>query len=267
MSLDFATQHYTQSDIDQPNSYQHHPFDQPDPMDSTDHSSYSLFSESPSSTAFNSQRYRTNASSSSSLGHGFDNMYSHPPFPDSVPSFNGSNGNPYEMMSSGKVSPLTPSDSVSNLHHSAAFSPSVAGKDYPPHAFGDLPERRLSSNGYPYEHNDDYSIGNMNSGLPFGPSAMQHFNDRLGRFPPDRYNHPPGPPSHVSNNHGPELMRGVAPLATNSFREPVSPYDDMHYLSPHPDMRMQTVDDTLARMKLHGHTMMGASNDLQSFIR
>ncbi|KAF4620627.1 hypothetical protein D9613_000438 [Agrocybe pediades] len=273
MSLDFATQHYTHQDQDHqsypPDSHiHHHSFDHPDPIDTQDHPNYSLFSDS-SSTPFNSQRYRTNASSSSSLGHGFginsDNMYSHPSFADTVPAFNGSNGNPYEMMnnlSSGKVSPLTPSDSVPNLHHPGAFPPTIAGKDYPPHAFGDVPERRLPASGYHADYPDDYSIGNINNGMPFGPSAMQHFNDRLGRFPPERYSHPP--PSH---NHDSSLMRGVAPLATNSFREPPSPYDDMHYLSSHQDVRMQTVDDTLARMKLHGHPMMGTSSDLQSFIR
>ncbi|KAF9568015.1 LAG1-DNAbind-domain-containing protein [Agrocybe pediades] len=273
MSLDFATQHYTHQDQDHqsypPDSHiHHHSFDHPDPIDTQDHPNYSLFSDS-SSTPFNSQRYRTNASSSSSLGHGFginsDNMYSHPSFADTVPAFNGSNGNPYEMMnnlSSGKVSPLTPSDSVPNLHHPGAFPPTIAGKDYSPHAFGDVPERRLPASGYHADYPDDYSIGNINNGMPFGPSAMQHFNDRLGRFPPERYSHPP--PSH---NHDSSLMRGVAPLATNSFREPPSPYDDMHYLSSHQDVRMQTVDDTLARMKLHGHPMMGTSSDLQSFIR
>lgn len=311
MSLDFASansqsQHslYSQNDLDQPfihngdsqnasspthphmnGHLQHHPFDQPDSMDAADHSSYSLFSDSTSPTSFTSQRYRTNASSSSSLGPSFgmnsESIYSHPSFTDSVPSFNGSNGNPYDIitnLSSGKVSPLTPSDSVSNLHHPGGFPPSVAGKDYPPQGFGDIHERRLpgiGGNGYHSEYPDDYAIGNINNGLPFGPSAMQHFNDRLGRFPPDRYSHPNGPPSGVpshipNNNHGSELMRGVAPHATHSFREsPVSPYDDLHYLgnNSHSEMRMHAVDETLARMKLQAHPMMGASSDLQTFIR
>ncbi|KDR75186.1 hypothetical protein GALMADRAFT_226846 [Galerina marginata CBS 339.88] len=310
MSLDFPAannqpQHslYPQSDLDQSfnmhNSdnvnasspthphinghLQHHSFDQSESMDTADHSNYSLFSDSTSPTSFTSQRYRTNASSSSSLGPSFgmnsEGIYSHPSFGDSVPSFNGSNGNPYDIitnLSSGKVSPLTPSDPVGGLHHQGGFPPSVAGKDYPPQGFGDIHERRLpgvGSNGYHSEYPDDYTISNINNGLPFGPSAMQHFHDRLGRFPPDRYSHPTGPPSgvpsHIPNNHGSDLMRGVAPHATHSFREnPVSPYDDMHYLgNSHPEMRMHTVDETLARMKLQGHPMMGASNDLQTFIR
>jgi len=307
MSLDFQSanpqaQHslYQQSDLDpsfnldsNPASshnhhLQHHPFDQSESMDTTDHANYNIFPDSSSPTSFTSQRYRTNASSSSSLGPSYgmnsDNIYSHASFADSVPSFNGSNGNPYDIistLSSGKVSPLTPSDS--GLHHSAGFPPAVAGKDYPPQPFGDIQERRLpgvGSNGYHSEYPDDYTIGaggggggGMNNGLPFGPSAMQHFQDRLGRFPPDRYNHPSGPqsnvPAHLPNGHGSELMRGVAPHATHSFRDNnVSPYDDMHYLgNSHPEMRMHAVDETLARMKLQGHPIMGASSDLQTFIR
>ena len=306
MSLDFPppssqAQHslYPQSDLDQSfgihnpdnasspthphiNTHlQHHPFDQSDSMDTADHSNYSLFSDSTSPTSFTSQRYRTNASSSSSLGHGFgmnsDGIYSHASFADSVPSFNSSNGNPYDIvsnLSSGKVSPLTPSDSVTSLHHPSGFPPSVPGKDYPPQNFGDIPDRRMPSNGYHSEYPDDYTIGNMNNGLPFGPSAMQHFHDRLGRFPPDRYSHQSGPPSsvpsHIQGGHGSDLMRGVAPHATHSFREnPVSPYDDMHYLgNSHPDMgRMHAVDETLARMKLQqGQSIIGSA-DLQTFIR
>ncbi|KAJ3484184.1 hypothetical protein NLJ89_g12003 [Agrocybe chaxingu] len=101
---------------------------------------------------------------------------------------------------------------------------------------------------------------------------MQHFNDRLGRFPPERYSHPSQQPStvpsHISS-HGPDMMRGVAPHATHSFRDNnVSPYDDMHYLgNSHSEVRMNAVDETLSRMKLQGHPIMGASNDLQTFIR
>ena len=201
-------------------------------------------------------------------------MYTHPSFTD--PSFNGSNSNTYDIMSnisSGKVSPLTPADSVNGLHHSPAFPPS--GKEYTPSSFGDIHERRLpnvGSNGYQSEYPDDFSMGNLNNGLPFGPSAMQHFQDRLGRFPSDRYTHQAGPPvsSHIPNGHNSDLMRGVAPHATHSFRDGGLPgYEDMpHYLGPsHPEMRMHAVDETLARMKLQGHPIMGASNDLQTFIR
>jgi hypothetical protein len=237
-----------------PQQQDHHSFDQ---MDTT---GYSLFADSNS-------RYRTNASSSSSLGPAFpmnsEPIYSHASFADSS-SFNPSNGYDIE-----KVSP----ESATNLHHPTGGFPPT--KDYPPQSFGDVHERRLPgvgpNGGYPAEYSDDYAIGNINNnGLPFGPSAMQHFQDRLGRFPPDRYTHLSGPPSHhMPNGHSSDLMRGVAPHATHSFREnPVSPYDDIHYLgNGHPEMRMHTVDDTLARMKLQGHPIMGTSNDLQTFIR
>lgn len=244
-------------------SLDYYPQDHLDQMDST---SYNLFADSNS-------RYRTNASSSSSLGHGFpmnsEPIYPHASFPDSVPSFNGSNANPYDLITSGKASPLE-----SATHPAGAFPPT---KDYPPQSFGDMHERRLpgvSPNGaYHAEYPDDYAMGNINNGLPFGPSAMQHFNDRLGRFPSDRYSHPSGPPPsashHIPNGHSSDIMRGVAPHATHSFRDnPVSPYDDIHYLgNAHPEMRMHTVDDTLSRMKLQAHPIMGTSSDLQTFIR
>jgi len=246
-----------------PQQQDHHSFDQ---MDTTP---YALFPD----------RYRSNASSSSSLNHGFpvnnsEPIYSHASFADSS-SFNPSNGNPYDIISNEKVS--SP-ESATSMHHPSGGFPQT--KDYPPQSFGDMHERRLPgvspvspNGGYPTEYSDDYAIGNINNGLPFGPSAMQHFQDRLGRFPPDRYPHLSGPPSavshHMPNGHSSDIMRGVAPHATHSFREnPVSPYDDIHYLgNGHPEMRMHTVDDTLARMKLQGHPIMGTSNDLQTFIR
>ncbi|KAF9529206.1 jkappa-recombination signal binding protein, partial [Crepidotus variabilis] len=260
----------------------HHPFETQDSsMDTADHSNYNIFPDTASPTnSFSSNRYRTNASSSSSLGPGYsgmnsDGIYHNGSFSESVPSFNGSNGNPYDMMSmsSGKVSPLTPSDN--GLHHTGAFPP-VASKEYPPQPFGDIHERRLpgvGSNGYHSEYPDDYAMGGMNNnnGIPFGPGSMQQFQDRLGRFPPDRYNHQnngsSNVPSHISNGHGQDLMRGVAPHATHSFRENnLSPYDDVHYLgNSHP--QMHAVDETLSRMKLQGHPIMGAASDLQTFIR
>jgi len=246
--------------------YPHQPsFDQ---MDTTE--GYTLFPDSNS-------RYRTNASSSSSsLSHGFpinsEPIYSHASFTDSVPSFNASNQNPYDVISNLNSGKVSPSESATTIHHPAgAFPPT---KDYPAQSFTDMHDRRLpgvSPNGaYHAEYPDDYAIPNINNGLPFGPSAIQHFHDRLGRFPPDRYSNPSGPPSHhIPNGHSSDLMRGVAPHATHSFREnPVSPYDDIHYLTNgHPEMRMHTVDDTLSRMKLQGHPIMGTSNDLQTFIR
>ncbi|KAF8894023.1 hypothetical protein BD779DRAFT_1435397 [Infundibulicybe gibba] len=302
MSLDYPppstqSQHgiYAQPDLDQSfnihgqenSSTPSHNFDHHEGLDTPEHpNNYSLFPNSAPASSFTTQRYRTNASSSSSLGPGYgissDGIYSHPSFSDSVPSFNSSNGNGYDIMnssySSGKVSPLTPNDPTGVLHHASAFPPPGADKDYA-HNYPDIPERRLSGvspAGFQPEFSEEYGIGTMNNGLPFPPSALQHFQDRLSRFQPEgRFNHSSGPPttvpSHISG-HGSEILRGVAPHATNGFREG-SGYDDMtHYLgsNPHQDissLRMPTVDETLARMKLQGHSIMGASNDLQTFIR
>ncbi|KAG9220690.1 hypothetical protein CCMSSC00406_0003789 [Pleurotus cornucopiae] len=259
----------------------HHNMQQLDGLD-TDHTNYDIFNTNSANT-FASHRYRTNASSSSSLGppsYGLngDNLYSHPPFGDSVPPFNGSGNNPYEVMngmssaySSGKVSPLTPSDPVGGLQHSSPFPP---GKDFSnSHQYPDLiSDRRLSgvSNGsYPSDFDGDYPMGAVGTALPF-PQAppLHHFSDR--RF----HNGPPQTvPSHLPPSHNDDILRGVAPQATNSFREGgVNGFPDIpHYLgsNPHPEipLRMPAVDETLARMRIHGHSVMGASNDLQTFIR
>lgn len=260
MSLDFQQQPpLYQQDVDfiQDPPPPHHHFDQQDPMDAADHPAY----------MFNDPRYRTNASSSSSLNHSFDGLY-HPPFGESVPSFNSGNYDIITNLSSGKVSPLTPSDSVTSLHHPPGFPP----KDYNHQAFPDMESRRLPgvNPAYHSDYPDDYAIGGINNGIPFSPSAMNHFHDRLGRFPPDRYSHPNGPPSgmraFVSNPRFAHFIRGVAPQATHSFRDH-SVYDDMHYLgNVHPEMRnMHAVDETLSRMRLN--PLAGASSDLQTFIR
>ncbi|KAG5219576.1 LAG1-DNAbind-domain-containing protein [Salix suchowensis] len=250
----------------------HHNMQQLDGLD-TDHTNYDIFNTNSAST-FASHRYRTNASSSSSLGppsYGLngDNLYSHPPFGDSVPPFNGSGNNPYEVMngmssaySSGKVSPLTPSDPVGGLQHSSPFPP---GKDFSnPHQYPDLiSDRRLSgvSNGsYPSDFDGDYSMGAVGTALP---SRRHLFITSLTGTVP----------SHLSPSHNDDILRGVAPQATNSFREGgVNGFPDIpHYLgsNPHPELplRMPAVDETLARMRIHGHSVMGASNDLQTFIR
>jgi recombining binding protein suppressor of hairless len=251
----------------------HHHLSHQEPLDPPDHPNYDLFPNSTSPSSFSSHRYAS--SSGPSYGINSDGLYSHSSFGDSVPSFAGSNNNnnPYDMINSlpssygsGKVSPLTPSDSVGGLHHSAGFPP---GKDFAQN-YPELSDRRLpniaTSGGYQSDIMEDYTMGGMNSNLPFTP-PLQHFQ---GRFPESRFNHPgppPAVPSHVQSNHGSDILRGIAPHATH-----VPGYEDMpHFMSgnSHPDLsiRMPTVDETLARMKLQGHSIMGASNDLQTFIR
>jgi recombining binding protein suppressor of hairless len=245
-------------------------------LDAADHpANYELYNNPNGQGAppFSSQRYRTNGSSSSSMGHNFalnsEGMYPQSSFGESVPSFGGSNG--YDMMNngsySGKASPLTPSDP--SLQHGGPFPPSANSH------YHDVPDRRLSmnSNGYhPTEYPDEYSMNGMNNGIPFGQSVPQ-FSERLGRYPPDRYPHPqaqqPMPP-HLSSQN--EMMGGIPPHATHSYDRERG-YDNMqqHYMNPtpHSDMSLRmasTVDETLARMKLQAPPM-GGSNDLQTFIR
>ena len=290
MSLDFSTKApqslYGQSDIDQsfnvPNSENasilfcfvsflvaHHEF-QTEGMDTTDHPSYEIFSGSASNSSLSSQAYRTNASSSSSLGHGYgmnsDNIYNHPPFNDSVPSYAGSNSsNPFDIMgagmpssynsgSSGKVSPLTPNDPVGGFNPPPDFPLSLGPKEFQPN-YPDI-ERRSSGASYnpPF---DEYC---MNSGINYPSNGFQPYQERLGRFPPEhRYSHPGPVPPAVSH-----MPPSIPPHATHGM-----PYDGLsHYQSdPHQEMslRAPSVDETLARMRLH--PIMGQSNDLQTFIR
>ncbi|KXN91022.1 hypothetical protein AN958_03089 [Leucoagaricus sp. SymC.cos] len=276
MSLDFSAkasqpQHglYGQPDLDQ--SFNIPSSENPDTMETTDHSNYDIFPSSASNGSLSSQAYRTNASSSSSLGHGYgginsDNIYSHP-FNASVPSFTGSSdNNPYDIMgaglpssynssSSGKVSPLTPSDSVSGFNPPADFPPSLGVKDFQPN-YPDI-ERRLPGAGYTQTF-DEYGINNMNSSIGYPSNGLQQYQERLGRFPAEhRYNHSGPVPPHMPPSVPPHATHGVPP------------FDGMpHYQAdPHQDMalRVPTVDETLARMRLH--PIMGQSNDLQTFIR
>jgi recombining binding protein suppressor of hairless len=218
-------------------------------------------------------------------------IYSHASFNDSVPPFSGSNGNPYDIIngmpssySSGKVSPLTPNDTVGHLPSVSAFSSSVGmnsvHKEYAPrHAHPDLMhDRRLSSmsaNSYQSEFPEEYAMSN---GLPYSPPAVPHFQERLGRFVPDaRFSHHSVPSSSVSphshSGYSSDMLRGVAPHATHSYRPDgtVNGYDGIpHYIGSNHHGEMPShmpVDETLARMKLQGHSMMGPSNDLQTFIR
>jgi recombining binding protein (suppressor of hairless) len=241
---------------------------QNDSMD-TEHTNYDLFPNTVSNGSLSSQAYRTNASSSSSLGHNYginsDNLYSHAPFNDSVPSFTGSNGNnPYDLMgglpssynsnSSGKVSPLTPNDSVSGFNGPHDFPPSLGVKDFQPN-YQDI-ERRLPGAGYSTAGFDDYAMSNINP-ITYPANNLPSYQERLGRFPSDhRYSHSGAVPN-VSH-----MPPGVSPHATHGV-----PFDGMpsHYQSdPHADMSLRMPEETLARMRLHP---MGQSNDLQTFIR
>ncbi|KAI0082055.1 LAG1-DNAbind-domain-containing protein [Panus rudis PR-1116 ss-1] len=241
-----------------------------------EHNSYDIFS---SSGSLASQRYRTNASSSSSLGPnyglGVDPIYPQGSFSDPLPPFHPPPSAPYDLMgslpssySSGKPSPLTPNDSA--LQHPSSFPFSGHTKDYP-HYPDPLLDRRLSSvSSYSSDFNDEYNPLGVNQMGAFQPPNQ--YQDRLGRMNNDsRY---PGAavsplpvPPHL-HSHSPDMMRGVAPQATHSFRPDggLPSFDDMpQYMTPNPQvdfpLRMPSVDENLARLRLQG------AGDLQSFIR
>jgi recombining binding protein suppressor of hairless len=261
-------------------------------LDLPEHSNYDLFTTSSGQNgSFTSQRYRNGASSSSSLGHNYglntDGGYPHPSYGDSVPSFGSPGSSPYDVVhsslpsssySSSRVSPLTPNETIVGLPHS--FSQTFgSSKEYPPQPYPELlPDRRMTYQG---EMQDEYSAHSLNNGLPFQPPTPTHFQDRLPRFQNStRFPQSSGTAgtAHLQHGHGhaADQLRGVTPQATHTYRPEggVTGYGDLsQYLSPNPhaelSLRMPTsVDETLSRMKLHGPTSaMGASSDLQSFIR
>lgn len=250
-------------------------FDHGDGMDLTESSNYDIFSNSPA-PSFASQRYRTNASSSSSLGQNYglggDSVYTHS-FNDSVPSFHSSNS--YDVghslpssYGSGKVSPLTPNDAMQppSLYNSQNGINGI-GKEYPSqNSFPNmLPDRRTSSVNYGSDFPDDYVMdGVNNAGMNFQHPGVP-YPERLNRFPDPRYSS--GVPPHL-HNHNPEVLRGAG-QSGHTFRPDGSEYDLSSYMgSPTSDLslRMPGVEETLSGMKLHGHAGV-SSNDLQSFIR
>lgn len=173
-----------------------------------------------------------------------DPVHSHPhPF-DAAPNNNHSNHNNTDNNAM---------DYRSNDYHSS-FSDNhhYMSSDYNQQPFAsDIQDRRLP-NAYHSDYQDDYTI-------PFAQNQVHHFQDRLPRFPSqDRYQNNP-------MNNGHDMLRSVPPA--HSFRDNnISPYDDVHYMS-NPHTPMHAVDETLSRMKLQGHPMMGPAGDLQTFIR
>ena len=211
MSLDYTLQNFPShqqpysQDIDHGLNFHNMPppphlspnYDQTDGLDvSSDHSHYEFFG--PNGSGFGGSRYRTNASSSSSLGHSSDPLYSHSNFgSDSMSSYSGSSHQPYDLVtglpssySSGKVSPLTPSDPALGLQNSPGF-PSLSSangghKDFSPtHSFPELmPDRRpsnVSTASFGSDFHDDFNNGALGLGFP-QLSSVPHFPDRMNRF-------------------------------------------------------------------------------------
>ncbi|KAF8550080.1 LAG1-DNAbind-domain-containing protein [Imleria badia] len=256
-------------------------FDHAEPMDVPDHPPYDIFNNNHS--AFSS-RYRANSSSSSSLGPSYsippDAAYPRTPFSDTVPAFAHSNGSSYDMMnsvpssysgSSGKVSPLTPSDPMTGIQHSPVFPLNGHQKGFSDGHYPDLPERRISSvngAGYHSDFTDEYGMSN---GAGYPPSALQPFQDRMGRFQHDSHFPHSSVPSHMA--HSPDMFRtGVAPQATHCFRPDsgMPAYEDIpQYLgNPHADLSlMPSMATALPGLRYGTAPRMGSSDDLQTFIR
>ncbi|KZT26670.1 LAG1-DNAbind-domain-containing protein [Neolentinus lepideus HHB14362 ss-1] len=222
---------------------------------------------------FASPRYRTNASSSSSLAPSYgmagDSMYSHSSFGDSVQSFHGANSNSYDMIhslsssySSGKVSPLTPSDP--SMQHSPVFpgalGPNVIPKDFPgQHVFPDI-DRRLPNGNFPSDFHEDYAV---NGGLGLGFNGPAH---HIARFP--------GPmdsrfPSQLQHHAHHDILQGVSPQATHFRPNGIPGFDDSPFMTPNPatDLRLGMGPDDHLLAGIRGLGGFNNASDLQTFIR
>lgn len=307
MSLEFSGTHAPQGmyaqDLDLnslqsvESGSQHHPggglsnngFDHTEGLDVPEHPGFDLFANSPPNS-FGSHRYRTNASSSSSLGPNYsmgggEPAYSHS-YADPVPSYSG--GNLYEMghtlpssYGGAKISALTPNDPIQQPSLFPAQS-SIGGKDFSPqNGYHNLIQDRRTSNlsnygsDYPEEFTMD-GANNHQSGMSYSHPNAQQYQERLGRFQPDNHfpqtSGSPTVPSHLHHHHGSDVLRSVAPQSTHSYQSDIPGFDDMHpYMGSNPtgdlSLRMPGVDETLARMKLQGQTSMSSANDLHTFIR
>lgn len=240
MSLEFSqsSQHniYPTHDIDNP-SYTL----TPDTVDTQDNQSpYDMFPPPP----FQQQRqYRSNPPN-------YDPLYPTNTFQDSMQPFPAQNNNPYDMMSSyngGKVSPLSAPDPNPGLHQNSGYAPPTP-KDYAPPGYSEMSDRRLpnisGNNGYSTDLMGDYNMGNMDSNNGFRPPSLPQFNERLPHFSADGRSYSSS--QSMVASHGPtggtapDILRGIAPHATHSFREGGIPgYDDIpHYMgsNPHQDL-------------------------------
>jgi recombining binding protein suppressor of hairless len=164
-------------------------------------------------------------------------------------------------LSSGKATPLTPSDPTGGL----PFSPGPTNgikQD-----FSDLmSDRRLStisSTSFQSDMHDEFSLA-VNSQPNFGSATLPSFSDRMPRFPSDGFLGQPQLQGHPS-----EPLRSVPPQATHNRFDGCTSYDEIsNYLIPSPQndlsLRIPGVEDTMMRMRMG---QMGASADLHTFIR
>ena len=165
-------------------------------------------------------------------------------------------GSMSSSLSSGKATPLTPSDPTGGLPFSAGPTNGIKQD------FDLMSDRRLSNN-FQSDMHDDYSLA-INSQANFGPTTLPSFSDRLSHFPSDTFLSQPQLPGHPS-----EPLRGVPPQATHNRFDSGTPYDEIpNYLIPSPQndlgLRIPSVEDTLMRTRMG---QMSASTDLHTFIR
>lgn len=244
-----------------------HHFDS-DKMDVTEHPTYDIFSHPPQ-PPLPHQRFRSNTSPAApSYGPNSEPIYSSMFTHDSVPSFHSQNAGPYDMMgsissslSSGKATPLTPSDSIGGLPFSAG--PPGGIKQDITDLMSDRRPSAITSNSFPSDLHDDFSLG-VNSHPTFGSTTLPSFSDRLPRFPPDSFLS-----QSQLQGHPPDQLRGVPPQATHTRFESGTPYDEIpNYLIPNPQndlsLRIPSVEDAMMRIRMG---QMGASTDLHTFIR
>jgi recombining binding protein (suppressor of hairless) len=274
-SANFLPPHFDQPmDSHPPHSAGHlpiHPFDN-DKMDVTEHPPYDLFPPPPQ-LPFPHQRIRSNTSPAAvpSYGHNSEPNYSGM-FPhDSVQSFHSQTTSPYDMMSSissslssGKATPLTPSDPIGALPFTSA-PPNGIKQDFTEL----IPDRRLSvvsSNNFQSDLPDDYQQLAVNSHPAFGstPTPLPPFSDRLTRYHQDTFLG-----QSQMQGHPHDQLRGVPPQATHSRFEGVPSYDEIpNYLMQNPptdlSLRIPGVGDAMMGMRIG---QMGAATDLQTFIR
>lgn len=223
-----------------------------------DSAGYDMFIQN----SFTTQGYRTNASSSSSLGpHGLNgdaafthHTYSEPvaAYPTTVRSFDLMN--PLSAYSSGNISPLTPAD-VAN-HHAVAFG--STGKEYPFDPV--LPP--LATNSYLQEQpNDDQVAQAVSGGNYYAPPTAHptHINPGFDQYP----THLSAVPQHLLH-HTPQNGDMMFDHYGVDYRTAVStPTDDSRSTSGFvPDMPAHV--EPLSRLRLQPND---PPQDFQTQIR
>lgn len=271
----FLPSHFDQPIAQHPtNHLPVHTFDN-DKMDVAEHSPYDMFPHPPpppppaqTQASFPHQRFRSNTSPAApSYGPNSEPIYSGMFSHDSVPSFHSQSAGPYDMMSgmssslsSGKATPLTPSDSIGGLPFSVG-PPNGIKQD-----FSELmPDRRLSvvsSTSFQSDMHDDYSLGVNSHNSNFVSTPLPSFSERPSRFPQEAFGQP------QLQGHPSDQLRGGPPQVTHNRFDGGTTYDEIsNYIIPNPQndlgLRIPGVEDTMMRMRMG---QLNASTDLHAFI-